>query len=139
MIQADTPKPVATVLLSKYFLGVVIDAFIRTLASGTQLAVIAIAAPSTHCRCVAYRLHCEPGTLSTIERIRSGELGEVILFSSTFVQKVDPENHRARNGDEAGPIFDMGPHPINAARCVFESEPTEVVSAVGVRHPEAGL
>jgi predicted dehydrogenase len=52
---------------------------------------------------------------------------------------VDPENHRARNGDEAGPIVDMGPYPINAARYVFESEPTEAVSAVGVRHPEAGL
>jgi predicted dehydrogenase len=88
---------------------------------------------------VAYRLHFEPGTLSTIERIRSGELGKVILFTSTFVQKVDPENHRARNGIEAGPVLDMGPYPINAARYVFEDEPTEVVSAIGVRHPEAGL
>lgn len=88
---------------------------------------------------VAYRLHFEPATLSTIERIRSGELGEVMLFTSTFVQKVDPENHRARNGIEAGPLFDMGPYPLNAARYVFEAEPTDVVSAVGVRHPGAGL
>jgi predicted dehydrogenase len=88
---------------------------------------------------VAYRLHFEPGTLSTIERIRSGELGEIILFTSTFVQKVDPENHRARNGIEAGPVLDMGPYPINAARYVFEDEPTEIISAVGVRHPDAGL
>jgi len=88
---------------------------------------------------VAYRLHFEPGTLSTIERIRSGELGEVQLFTSTFVQKVDPANHRAKNGVEAGPIFDMGPYPLNAARYVFEAEPTEVVSAVGVRNPQAGL
>ena len=88
---------------------------------------------------VAYRLHFEPATLSTIERIRAGELGEVMLFTSTFVQKVDPENHRARNGIEAGPLFDMGPYPLNASRYVFEAEPTEVVSAVGVRHPEAGL
>lgn len=88
---------------------------------------------------VAYRLHFEPGTLSTIERIRSGELGEVQLFTSTFVQKVDPANHRAKNGVEAGPIFDMGPYPLNAARYVFEAEPTEVVSAIGVRHPQAGL
>ncbi|WP_144114247.1 Gfo/Idh/MocA family protein [Paraburkholderia sp. BCC1886] len=88
---------------------------------------------------VAYRLHFEPATLSTIERIRSGELGEVMLFTSTFVQKVDPENHRARNGIEAGPLFDMGPYPLNASRYVFEAEPTEVVSAVGVRHPEADL
>lgn len=88
---------------------------------------------------VAYRLHFEPGTLDTIERIRSGDLGEVALFTSTFTQKVDPANHRAKHGVQAGPIFDMGPYPLNAARYVFEAEPTEVVSAVGVRHPEAGL
>lgn len=88
---------------------------------------------------VAYRLHFEPGTLDTIERIRSGELGDLVLFTSTFAQMVDPANHRARSGDEAGPVFDMGPYPINAARFVFGAEPTEVVSAVGTRHPEAGL
>lgn len=88
---------------------------------------------------VAYRLHFEPATLSAIERIRSGELGEIILFSSTFVQKVDPANHRARSGVAAGPLLDMGPYPINAARYVFEDEPLEIVSAVGVRHEEAGL
>ena len=88
---------------------------------------------------VAYRLHFEPGTLSTIERIRSGELGEVKLFTSTFVQKVDPENHRAKNGTKAGPLFDMGPYPLNAARYVFGAEPIEVISAVGTRDPAAGL
>ncbi|WP_144161957.1 Gfo/Idh/MocA family protein [Paraburkholderia sp. BCC1885] len=102
-------------------------------------AIAEAAKASTAKLMVAYRLHFEPATLATIERIRSGELGDVILFSSTFVQKVDPANHRARNGDEAGPIFDMGPYPINAARYVFEDEPIEVVSAVGVRHPDAGL
>ncbi|CAM3214355.1 Inositol 2-dehydrogenase/D-chiro-inositol 3-dehydrogenase [Methylobacterium mesophilicum] len=88
---------------------------------------------------VAYRLHFEPGTLATIDLIRSGKLGELLTFSSTFTQMVSPENHRAKNGVEAGPIFDMGPYPVNAARYVFGDEPIEVVSAVGVRHPEAGL
>jgi predicted dehydrogenase len=88
---------------------------------------------------VAYRLHFEPATLSAIERIRAGELGKVMLFTSTFVQKVDPKNHRARNGVNAGPIFDLGPYPINAARYVFEAEPIEVVSAVGARHSETPL
>lgn len=88
---------------------------------------------------VAYRLHFEPGTLSTIERIRAGELGEVKLFTSTFVQRVDPENHRAKNGTKAGPLFDMGPYPLNAARYVFGAEPIEVVSAVGTRDLAAGL
>lgn len=88
---------------------------------------------------VAYRLHFEPATLATIDLIRSGKLGDLLTFASTFTQMVSPENHRARSGIEAGPIFDMGPYPVNAARYVFGSEPTEVVSAVGVRHPEAGL
>lgn len=102
-------------------------------------AIAAAAAVSSAKLMVAYRLHFEPGTLSTIERIRAGELGEIILFTSTFVQKVDPANHRARNGVLAGPILDMAPYPLNAARYVFEAEPTEVVSAVGTRHPDAGL
>jgi predicted dehydrogenase len=88
---------------------------------------------------VAYRLHFEPSTLALIERIRSGELGKVHVFSSVFAQVVDPENHRAHSGDLAGPVLDMGPYPVNAARYVFESEPTEILSAVGTRHPESGF
>jgi predicted dehydrogenase len=88
---------------------------------------------------VAYRLHFEPATLDLIGKIRDGELGEVTLFNSTFIQMVDPQNHRAKNGVEAGPIFDMGPYPVNAARYVFGAEPTEVVSAIGTRHSQAGL
>ncbi|GJE80479.1 Gfo/Idh/MocA family protein [Methylorubrum thiocyanatum] len=88
---------------------------------------------------VAYRLHFEPATLATTDLIRSGKLGEILTFSSTFTQMVSPENHRATSGVAAGPIFDMGPYPINAVRTLFGDEPTEVVSAIGVRHPEAGL
>lgn len=88
---------------------------------------------------VSYRLHFEPAMLATIDLIRSGDLGEAHLFTSTFVQLVSPENHRARNGNEAGPVLDMGPYPVNAARYVFGAEPVEVVSAVGTRHPEAGF
>ncbi len=88
---------------------------------------------------VGYRLHFEPATLDLIEKIRGGELGTVHLFSSCFAQMVDPENHRAQNGDLAGPVMDMGPYPVNAARYVFGAEPTEVVSAIGTRHPDSGL
>lgn len=88
---------------------------------------------------VAYRLHFEPATLSTIGMIREGELGAVNLFTATFSQMVDPANHRAHHGVEAGPLFDMAPYPVNAARYVFGDEPTEVISATGLRHPEAGL
>ena len=88
---------------------------------------------------VAYRLHFEPATLDTIEKVRSGEIGEVHTFTSTFAQLVDPSNHRARSGDFAGPVLDMGPYPVNAARYLFSDEPEEVVSAFGVRHPDSGL
>jgi predicted dehydrogenase len=88
---------------------------------------------------VAYRLHFEPATLDTIDNIRSGLLGEVHLFASTFSQLVDPDNHRVKNGELAGPVFDMGPYPVNAARYIFEGEPTEVVSAVGTKHPQSGF
>lgn len=87
----------------------------------------------------AYRLHFEPANLDTIRRIRAGELGDLIAFSSSLGQMLDPENHRARNGEKAGPLFDLGPYPVNAIRYLFGTEPLEVVSAVGSRHPGAGL
>ena len=88
---------------------------------------------------VAYRLHFEPATLATIAKVRSGELGTVHLFASTFSQPVDPANHRAHSGKLAGPVLDMGPYPVNAARYIFGDEPIEVVSATGSKHPESGL
>ncbi len=88
---------------------------------------------------VAYRLHFEPSTLALIELVRSGDLGDVLLFTSAFTQMVDPDNHRATSGELAGPVLDMGPYPVNAARYIFGAEPTEVVSAIGTRHPEAGF
>ena len=87
---------------------------------------------------IAYRLHCEPGTLDAIERVRTGELGDVRLFSSVFTQHVSSANHRANSGFWAGPIPDMGAYPINAVRNLFAAEPVEV-SAAGVRTPGRGL
>jgi predicted dehydrogenase len=88
---------------------------------------------------VAYRLHFEPATLALLSTIRSGELGDVHVFSATFAQMVAPDNHRASSGELAGPVLDMGPYPVNAARYVFSSEPTDVISAIGTRHAESGL
>jgi predicted dehydrogenase len=87
---------------------------------------------------VAYRLHFEPATVAAIERVRKGELGQVHLFTSAFTQMVDPANHRAKSGAAAGPVFDMGPYPVNAVRNLFGAEPTEV-SAFGSRHANSGL
>jgi predicted dehydrogenase len=83
---------------------------------------------------VAYRLHCEPGTLDMIERVHKGDFGDPRLFTSIFTQRVKPNNHRAQNGFEAGPVPDMGPYPLNMVRQLFNAEPIEV-SAMGVRSP----
>lgn len=101
--------------------------------------ILAAQRASTAKLMVAYRLHFEPGTLDAIGRIRAGDLGELVAASSLFGQMVDPDNHRARNGVEAGPLLDMGPYPINALRYLFGEEPVEVVSAVASRHPECGF
>ena len=88
---------------------------------------------------VAYRLHFEPGTLDTIEKVRSGKIGQVHTFASSFAQPLDASNHRAHSGKLAGPVLDMGPYPVNAARYIFSDEPIEVVSATGSKHPESGF
>lgn len=80
---------------------------------------------------VAYRLHFEPGTLKAIERVRNGEIGTVRFFNSSFSQQVSGQNHRAKHGYWAGPVPDMGPYTINAARNLFGAEPLEVY-ATGV-------
>ncbi|WP_263262735.1 Gfo/Idh/MocA family oxidoreductase [Pseudomonas sp. RIT-PI-S] len=87
---------------------------------------------------VAYRLHCEPGTLEMIERVHAGEFGEPRLFTSTFTQVVKASNHRTQNGFGAGPVADMGPYPLNMVRQLFAAEPIEV-SAVGVQTPGSGM
>lgn len=87
---------------------------------------------------IAYRLHCEPGTLDMIERVHAGHFGDPRLFTSTFTQRVKPGNHRAQNGFAAGPVPDMGPYPLNMVRQLFNAEPIEV-SAVGVHSPGSTL
>ncbi|MBV8911459.1 MAG: Gfo/Idh/MocA family oxidoreductase [Acetobacteraceae bacterium] len=77
---------------------------------------------------IGYRLHFEPATLEAVRLVQSNALGRVRLFSSTFTQHVAFENHRAQNGFWAGPVADMGPYPINAARHLFGAEPVEVMA-----------
>jgi predicted dehydrogenase len=80
---------------------------------------------------VAYRMHHDPAMLKAMSIARSGKLGHLRYFNSSFSQPVSVENHRAKNGYWAGPIPDMGPYPINTVRNFFGAEPIEV-SASGV-------
>ena len=87
---------------------------------------------------VAYRLHFEPATLAVIDLLRSGKIGTPRSFSSTFAQNVSPDNHRAQHGVAAGPLFDMGPYPLNAVRNLFEAEPTEAF-AIAARAADGAM
>jgi len=87
---------------------------------------------------IAYRLHHEPGTLEIIDRVRNGDLGDVRTFTSTFTQPVKEDNHRAKNGYNAGPMPDMGPYPLNAVRNLFGQEPISV-TAFGFATPGSKL
>ena len=123
-----------------------VDLSVRTLNAGIHLLlekpmavsvaeceqIIAASEASGAKLMVAYRLHHEPATLKAFEVARSGALGHLRYFNSSFSQPVNYQNHRAKNGYWAGPVPDMGPYPINTVRNLFASEPVEV-SAMGVR------
>ncbi|MCE2563560.1 Gfo/Idh/MocA family protein [Komagataeibacter sp. FNDCF1] len=83
---------------------------------------------------VAYRLHCEPGTVELISRCRNGDFGHLMAFSSTFGQNIAEANHRGHGGYWSGPVPDMGTYPLNAVRNLFAREPVEV-HATGSRTP----
>ncbi|HET7728691.1 MAG TPA: Gfo/Idh/MocA family oxidoreductase [Usitatibacter sp.] len=76
----------------------------------------------------AYRLHFEQATLTALESVRGGLIGEPRLFNSTFAMSVaDPGNIRLQDPAVGGGTFyDIGIYCINAARKLFGSEPVEV-------------
>jgi glucose-fructose oxidoreductase len=87
---------------------------------------------------VAYRLHFERGNLEAAALAAREKLGKVRFFSSEFAQQVAQDNVRltmpvAKGG---GPIYDMGIYCINAARYLFQAEPSDVVAvAANARDP----
>ena len=80
----------------------------------------------------AYRLHFEQANLRAVERVRAGEIGEARLFSSVFCQQVREGDIRTRAELGGGSLFDMGIYCVNAARYLFQAEPSEV-TAIGIR------
>jgi predicted dehydrogenase len=77
---------------------------------------------------IAYRLHFEQGNLEAIRIAQSGKLGKLRIFSSTFTQQVHPGNVRLQASAGGGTLEDMGVYCINAARYLFQDEPTEVMA-----------
>lgn len=73
----------------------------------------------------AYRLHCESMTVEMLNRIRSGDIGEPKHFSSIFGFQTSDTNHRLGREHWGGPLQDIGIYCLNAARQIFQDEPTE--------------
>ncbi|NOJ93540.1 Gfo/Idh/MocA family oxidoreductase [Corallococcus coralloides] len=80
---------------------------------------------------VAYRLHFEEANLRAIELVRSGRLGDPLVFSGTLTQQVREGDIRTRVDVGGGALLDEGPYPINAARYLFRDEPREVFAFTG--------
>jgi glucose-fructose oxidoreductase len=75
----------------------------------------------------AYRLHFERGNLTALKIARSGRLGDLRTFQSSFTMQVKAGNIRLGDEDEGGgPTYDLGVYCLNAARHLFDSEPEEV-------------
>ena len=77
---------------------------------------------------IAYRLHLEKATRSTMRLVHSGKIGEPRLFSSIFSLNVAKGDLRLDARPGAGPLYDIGIYCINAARNLFDDEPVEVAA-----------
>jgi glucose-fructose oxidoreductase len=86
----------------------------------------------------AYRLHFEPATLEVLELVRSGRLGDVRYFSSSFSMQAAPGGIRTNPEMGGGAVWDIGIYCINAARMLFGSAPIEA-SALSVRGTRSGM
>ncbi|MGZ8899775.1 MAG: Gfo/Idh/MocA family protein [Limisphaerales bacterium] len=75
----------------------------------------------------AYRLHMEETNLRANEIAASGKIGELKYFNSCFsFQVTDPDNIRLKEKRGGGTLYDIGVYCLNAARHIFQAEPTEV-------------
>jgi predicted dehydrogenase len=83
---------------------------------------------------VAYRLHFEEANLTAVDLARRGKLGELRYFSSVFSLPVQEGNIRTNPTEQGGgPLYDIGIYCINAARYLFQDEPTEVMALAATR------
>jgi predicted dehydrogenase len=79
---------------------------------------------------VAYRLHFEATNLRALEIVRSGQLGPVAFFSSFFSHVVREGDIRRKPEVAGGASYDLGVYCVNAARALFDAEPTSVFASV---------
>ena len=76
----------------------------------------------------AYRLHFEGINLQVVDLVRRGRIGEPKFFNSSFAMTVRRNDIRTKKSLGGGTLYDIGVYCINAARYLFQSEPTEVMA-----------
>ena len=76
----------------------------------------------------AYRLHLEHANLAAVALAKSGKLGEPRLFQANNAQNVEDNSTRLAGELAGGPLMDLGIYCINAARYMFQDDPTEVAA-----------
>jgi predicted dehydrogenase len=81
---------------------------------------------------IAYRLHLEEANLKAVELARSGRVGKLRMFNSTFAMQVREGDIRVKREMGGGSLYDIGIYCINAARYLFQENPIEV-SAFSVK------
>ena len=75
---------------------------------------------------IAYRMQYEPLTLEAIQRIRSGEIGEVRAIETWNGFNIQPGRWRTeRKLAGGGPLMDVGIYSLNATRYLTGEEPVE--------------
>jgi predicted dehydrogenase len=87
---------------------------------------------------VAYRLHFESLNIAAMDLARSGQLGTLKFFASSFAMTVRRGDIRTKRQYGGGTLYDIGVYCINAARNLFRAEPT-LVSAISVNSGLATL
>jgi predicted dehydrogenase len=75
---------------------------------------------------VAYRLHLEKANLKAVAIARSGKLGKLRMFNSTFSMQVRAGDIRTQRKMGGGSLYDIGVYCINAARYLFQDNPIGV-------------
>jgi predicted dehydrogenase len=77
---------------------------------------------------IAYRLHFDAANIQAVEMVKSGKIGIPRFFNSIFSQQTEGANSRLKANTSSGTIEDIGIYCINAARYLFQAEPTEVLA-----------
>lgn len=120
----------------------------KPLATSAAEAEAMFAAARKHDRLLveAFMYRCHPAIESLLEQVHNGAIGQVRLIRShfTFQREASAADVRYQSELHGGSLMDVGCYPINFARAIVGSEPTEASvylnrHALGVDQYAAGM